>query len=525
MDQALNKNSWIARMPKQIIALIAAILLTCFAYEEGINEIIRRWNTEDEYSHGPLLLILSLFFTYQKHHDISTTKIQSPNLGFLLVAFASVIYLVGEISSLFILIHYAFLLTIYGIFVSIYGINVSKHLLAPIILLAFSIPLPYFLQTELTINMQLVSSQLGVLIIKSLSIPAFLEGNTIDLGTIQLQVVEACAGLRYMFSLMSFGFVCAYIYQVEWWKRAFIFASTIPITIIMNSARIAITGVLAHHYGPDTAEGFTHTFQGLTVFSLCLIILFFEMWALTKVGKNKTELRKVFGLDGIIVESRVPTIAKKLPTSIYISGLIIFTTLVISHSLAAREEVIPARDSFVHFPQTIQSWTASSTPIPPEIISELKVTDYLSSDFISLDYKIPVNLYVAYYQSQRKGASPHSPKVCMPGGGWEITDFSRQQIELTHEDEPLRYNRAVIKKGESQQLVYYWFQQRGRTIANEYMMKMYLFIDAITKNRTDGSLVRVVTPIARSENIASADKRLQSFIQQTTPELSSFIPE
>jgi len=136
-----------------------------------------------------------------------------------------------------------------------------------------------------------------------------------------------------------------------------------------------------------------------------------------------------------------------------------------------------------------------------------------------------VNFYSAYYESQRTGASVHSPKACMPGDGWQITQMGQSVIpDIKLEDRDVQLNRAVIQKGESRQLVYYWFQQRGRMITNEYLMKWYIFFDAIAMNRTDGSLIRLVTNVGTAEDIELADLRLQAFMKDLMPEIPAYIP-
>ena len=136
---------------------------------------------------------------------------------------------------------------------------------------------------------------------------------------------------------------------------------------------------------------------------------------------------------------------------------------------------------------------------------------------------LPVNLYVAYYESQRKGISPHSPRVCIPGGGWSISEIERFNVDLDSGD-AIPVNRVVINDGRYEQLVYYWFKQRGRDIANEYWMKWFLLKDSLSMQRTDGSLMRLVTPIAPNETPADADKRLQGFLSLVNPLMSDYVP-
>lgn len=506
------------------VVLLLSLLITGFAYQAGLEEIVRRWSSEDEYGHGPLLILLAVYFAYQKRAAIADSEAKRNGIGLVFITVASLMFIAGEVTSLYILIHYAFVCTVYGILVSLYGINVTRHIAPSLVLLIFAIPIPYFLQTELTISLQLISSWIGVVIIRLFSIPVFLEGNVIDLGILKLQVVEACAGLRYMFSLLSFGFICAYVYRVEMWKRVVVFISTIPITILMNSARIAVVGILVNRKGIEMAEGFTHSFQGMTIFAICLALLFLEMWLLTKVG-NKTNFRQVFGLDFTSAGQQPSGTAKRSLKATFVVGLVLITvTSFAVSSFEQRQEHIPERKPLIRFPSTIGLWEGASSKLDNDVLGKLKLDDYISADYRNAKDNIPVNFYIAYYASQRKGASPHSPRVCIPGGGWEITQISRQSASIASTGEILPFNRAVIKKGSSKQLVYYWFQQRGLAISNEYVMKWHLFKDALIKNRTDGALVRLVTPVLPHENIEVADRRLLAFANETATLLSDYIP-
>jgi EpsI family protein len=113
----------------------------------------------------------------------------------------------------------------------------------------------------------------------------------------------------------------------------------------------------------------------------------------------------------------------------------------------------------------------------------------------------------------------------LPGGGWQLLEIDEQLInDVRPDDEPLKVNRVVIGLGDSKQLVYYWFQQRDRNLTNEYLVKWFIFWDALTKNRTDGSLIRLVTPVIPSEGIAAADERMQGFIKKIDPALAYFLP-
>jgi len=138
----------------------------------------------------------------------------------------------------------------------------------------------------------------------------------------------------------------------------------------------------------------------------------------------------------------------------------------------------------------------------------------------------PVNLYVAYYHSQRKGEAVHSPRSCMPGGGWQLRDFDQRTLmNVTIDGRPLRVNRTLIELGTQRQLVYYWFQQRGRDITNEFAVKWYLFWDALTRHRTDGALVRLIVALPTTGNEAEADRRLSDLARRLAPTLTRYVPD
>jgi EpsI family protein len=195
-----------------------------------------------------------------------------------------------------------------------------------------------------------------------------------------------------------------------------------------------------------------------------------------------------------------------------------------SFHLSGRHEIVPERLRFISFPANLGPWQGRRPSLlEAEIEQVLKPDDYIVSDFSTAKNDV-VNFYVAYYASQRKGYSPHSPIVCIPGGGWQITKFERAGYHSKSLGVTLPLNRVVIARDNNKQLVYYWFVQRGRNVANEYWAKWYLFVDAVTKNRTDGALVRLVTPFYPGESEHAADERLQSFIEQLQPHLRAYLP-
>ena len=161
----------------------------------------------------------------------------------------------------------------------------------------------------------------------------------------------------------------------------------------------------------------------------------------------------------------------------------------------------------------------------PVYLAELKLDDYILADYSNAAGS-NVNFYVSYYDVQAEGNSAHSPRACIPGDGWEIIDFSPHEMRDVHfAGKSVGVNRVVIQKGEHRQLVYYWFQQRGRVVTDEYVVKLYIFWDAITRGRSDGAMVRLVTPVERGESLEQGDRTLEAFAAQAVPALAGHIPD
>ncbi len=482
-----------------------------------------------EYNHSYLIPFVAAFLLWQRLPALARVP-ERAWAGTVLVVVAFAVMLIGELSALFTIVQYGFLALLIGLFISAFGLNALKWAWAPLVYLFFMVPLPNFIYNNLSQSLQLISSEIGVAFIRLFGISVYLEGNVIDLGSYQLQVVEACSGLRYLFPLMSFGFLVAYLYKGPVWHRLIIFFSTIPITVLMNSVRIGIIGVLVDRWGTGMAEGFLHLFEGWVIFIACLAVLFAEVWLLNRLSASGGSAIDRLDLSMPSIAEVKAAAAAAPPRSsapLMVSAISLIVLSALTLGIDSREEIIPQREPLISFPLFQDEWRGREGHIDAPIIETLKVTDYLIADYTHPDYPIPVNLYVAYYQSQRKGASVHSPRSCIPGGGWVIEDHTVMTVDSSPTAslaQPLPVNRVVIAKGPNRQLVYYWFQQRGRLMTNEYLVKWFLFWDALTKNRTDGALVRLVVPLPDGYSMDQADSELRAFIADFQGTLQRHIP-
>jgi EpsI family protein len=192
----------------------------------------------------------------------------------------------------------------------------------------------------------------------------------------------------------------------------------------------------------------------------------------------------------------------------------------------AAQRVEVARDSFSLFPRSLGSWSGSPVALDPEVEQVLAASDYIDITYAAPGEALPVNFFSAFYEKQTEGSGIHSPEVCLPVGGWEIFSLEPAQVSMPGTVYgSFTVNRAVIQKGMEKQLVYYWFEQRGKRMTNDFKAKASVLYDSLTMGRTDGALVRFVTPIGPGETEAEAAARLERLMETLLPRLPRFIPE
>ena len=189
-----------------------------------------------------------------------------------------------------------------------------------------------------------------------------------------------------------------------------------------------------------------------------------------------------------------------------------------------RNEVLPAREPLAAFPHELGAWRGTDLAIQQDVLDVLGAGDFLLRVYQDSSRRQPyIGLFLAYFPSQRAGDTIHSPKNCLPGAGWLPVESSRVTLALPGHS-PFLANRYVIAKGTERQLVLYWYLAHDRAVASEYWAKFYLVTDSIRLNRSDGSLVRVTTPLRPGETTDAAQARLTSFGAQFSPMLNQYIP-
>lgn len=190
----------------------------------------------------------------------------------------------------------------------------------------------------------------------------------------------------------------------------------------------------------------------------------------------------------------------------------------------SRAEYFPPRTSLSSLPSEIDGWTGTDETLDQQTLDILGPGEFLVRDYEKPNESEPwINLYLAYFPSQKAGDTIHSPNHCLPGAGWVPT--SRERIQIARPDgSKFPVNRYVVSKSGERQLVLYWFQAHGREVASEYWAKYYLVADSVSMNRSDGGLVRLMTPMLNGESPDAAQARLMHLGDKLLPMLDNYIP-
>ena len=520
-DTPLNASPTATRYWKIAAIVITAGVLAVLFRDASFN-LWRRWGQQQELSHSYFIPLISAYLVWINRSAV-IKSIGAPSLsGFFLIALALGLLLLGQLTSIYLFQHLGLVVAIAGMVAAYGGLSLLRAVAAPVAFLFFAVPPPYWVITVLSWKFQQMSSVLGVFMVEAMGIPVHLSGNIIDLGEYKLQVAEACSGLRYLFPFLSLGVMAAYMFRGRLWQRLVIITATIPITILMNSARIAATAALVQAYGVEHAEGALHFFEGWVVFLFCLVALFAIIAILSRFSSPR-----VNPLDALTTPD-LPVIApraSKRSLRAVFASIVVATGLGLAASKVITTDslIIPDRKDFAGVPGEFGDWSKDVRPIDPTIAETLGADDSIVVNLRSPDGD-EFNLYLAYLDAQRDGRSWHSPRQCIPGGGWRIT-AQRTVYSETADGRPFHYNRLIIQNGDYRQLVYYWYDQRGRKIANEFVMKFWLIVDAVTRKRSDGAMVRLITPIRDDMPIEDADAKLHEMVARVESFLPDYVPD
>ncbi len=268
-----------------LMALVAVGV--SFLYFSVFSGLVHDWSTNDNYSHGFFIPLISLYMIYVMRGELKRCPIKPVNLGLPVLLFGLAQLLVAVTGSEFFLQRTSLLPVLFGLALFLLGTCYAKKLLFPIVYLIFMIPLPAIIWNKIAFPMQLFSTRLTESVVHLIGIPVFREGNILQLASTTLEVVDACSGLRSLTTMFALSAALAWFAGYSTPKKWFLFFMAAPIAVFANIIRLTFTAILASRYGSEVAQGFLHEFSGMVTFFIGLAILLAFHAILTKMEQPK----------------------------------------------------------------------------------------------------------------------------------------------------------------------------------------------------------------------------------------------
>ena len=503
-----------------LIALLFVSFFLC--YWTTIKGLCPIWLNDEDYNYAFLIPLISVYLIWERRRQLSKTPISINWVGGAFLFLFLIISLYGILGSSPSAVRPTIPLVILSVTLFCFGSNVFKILVFPLSMLFFMIPLPTAVHTWIGLPLRSVSTKLGELILRVFNIPVFVEGNVIDLGVTQLQVVDACSGLRYILPLFALGVIFAYFFEKVRWKQFVIAASTIPISILTNGFRIGMTGILTQYYGRSVADGFFHAFSGWLIFIFAFVLLFFFHYL----------LRILFKDDAINASTGTPEAANPIGSlstnntmPVIVSSVLLILVGILSFSTANLPRII-LTDGFSQFPMVLGNWKGHTELMDSDIIKKSGAEEALNATYEQVEGK-GVSLYIGYRGSPFLESENffHSPDVCIPSSGWNVLYVRKHQISGVPNFKNVTVRKMVIEKMGTRRLVYFWFQTKNRTSYDVNINRYHLSLHGIMRDNTYDLFIRPIMPLRQGEEIEDAEKIMDQFVQEMMPVLLQFLKE
>jgi len=504
---------------------MALLLLIAWLYASILARLFLQWIHDPNFSHGIFVPLFALFVLWQDRKNLVTIASAPSWTGLPLVVLSLLVLVLGVLGADIFLARVSLLILLAGVIILFQGWRFFRAILFPWAFLILMIPPPTLILQQVTFPLQLLASKLATGLLRLVGVPVLRQGNMIVLAAMPLDVAEACSGIRSLLTLVTLAIIYGYLMETRKWVRVVLALSAVPIAVAANSFRVFGTGLLVQYWDPDKAEGFFHTFEGWLIFVVALIMLFAVHRVISFIWKSSLPApRNAAHLGGQFAG----TIHIRAGSRRFgIAAVLMLTTALVLQAHSHRE-FFPPRASLSSLPLQIDGWTGTDEALDQQTLDILGPGEFLVRDYENASQPQPqpqpwINLYIAYFPTQRAGDTIHSPNHCLPGAGWVPT--SREVVRLTRPDgSSFPVNRYVVAKTGERQLVLYWFQAHGRAVASEYWAKYYLVSDSIRMNRSDGALVRLMTPMLAGESPDAAQARIMKLGSQFLPLLNSCIP-
>ena len=503
--------------PNGIAPTLLLLLLIALLYASILVRLILQWNRVPNFQHGIFVPIFALYILWQDRKRLAAITPAPSWAGLPVVMLGLLALVVGDLGAEIFLQRLSLLILLAGLIILFHGRKFFRAVLFPWAFLFLMIPIPILLMNRVTFPLQLLAASLSTGMLELVT-AVHREGNRIMLASGELDVAEACSGIRSLLTLVTLAVVYGYLVETRKWVRVALVCLAVPIAVAANCARVLVEGILVQVGYIDATKGVPHTIAGLVVFAVALIMLFAVHRLILLIWKSGPVAPQSLVPSTDQSPARIPE--KAGPFRLGIVALLMLGTAIGLQAHSNREKVRHVNS----LTSQINDWKGTDVPISQKELDILGPGEYLQREYINAgDEQRWINLFIPFFPSQRAGDKIHSPEHCLVGAGW--IPISRERIQLARPDGlSIPVNRYVILKSGERLLVLYWFQAHGRVVASEWLAEYYLISDSIHMHRSDGGMVRLMTPMLDGESADDAQVRIMKFGSQLLPLLDTYLP-
>lgn len=500
----------------QVVVLLPLFLLL---YGSLLPGLVRDWYEHQYASHGVLVLFISAYLIWDKRKLLRSLPIRFASIGSVLLFLGATIGVIGFTIDDAFTVRCAMLITLGALVLFLLGRAYFKALWFPLAYLFFMIPPPYAAITEITYHLRMVDAKYATYILQASGIPVYRDAHLLQLPNITLEIADVCSGIASLFAMVALGIVYVHLVPLRKPSKLLLIGGIIILPIVANLTRIVIVSATVYFYGPAMLQSFLHFFSGTFTFLLSVVLFL----CLGEFFRRRDTEEISLSLIGTDEKRRLPEEKNQLrsytlpnlSSSLFLVNTAVLILAIYLSGFSDHTNRFGPDINLQEVPEHLASYKGSQENWPD------RYGDPNASSSVSRVYERSkhekIELFVGYRAEQRSSARLLSPRLHLPEG-WEYVQIDAEELRAGRSSS-IRANWLLTQKGELKRLVLYWYEVKGSTFVSEIWYRISLAKRLFLEGRTDGSVIRIATPVLQSETIDQAKNRIREFVGYLQPEL------
>jgi EpsI family protein len=500
----------LAGLPLRVGAIAVVSVAFGAAYYPTIGKMVDYWSTNDMYSYGFLVPIISGYLIWLRRGHLRAVSIQpSFGLGAAVLGAGLFVLVVGRLSATNLLEYLSLPFSVWGVSLLLLGTRVTQRLTFPLAYLLTMVPFWDVFTSRLHLPFQLYSAQIGVGALRLLDIPVVHSGVFIELPNITLEVAQVCSGVNNLVAVLCIGVPLAHYYVSGWWRRLSIVAAAVLIAILSNGVRVAGVCLFAYH-GIRGADGDIHgpfsLLRSLFISGIGFVALF---WLIAYYANRKHDEHQVPGPSdhGVgVVRPRVGAAAGVAIAMLALAG---------TFDQWRTKRPVPLQTALVNFPTTIGRWGLQNNASLGQPLNSIEFDERLVRGYAARDYG-EIDLLLGYLARQVQGREL--------GVDWSLIKAGMSDLEQAPQKGTGRVAREMIARyrGERFYIACVYILD-GDVVTGDIEAKLRTAWNVLTQGRSNGGFMLVGTKIAAEDGVNEARTRVRAFLDEALPYSKAYL--